>query len=141
MNDNVVLNKVATIERCILRIEEEYDNNPSNLENFTRQDAIVLNLQRACEASIDLAMHICAHKKLGIPQTSKEAFAMLAQKNIISNELSVGLKKMVGFRNIAVHDYQGLNIDILQKIIEEHLNEFIDFTQHIIKRGRNGNSI
>ena len=56
MADDVVLNKTGVIERCLQRIEDEYDGNPSNLrENLTRQDAIVLNLQRACQASIDLA--------------------------------------------------------------------------------------
>jgi uncharacterized protein YutE (UPF0331/DUF86 family) len=66
----VILNKVSIIERCIKRIHEEYDNNPDHLENYTKQDSIVLNLQRACEASIDLAMHIVADKKLGLPQKS-----------------------------------------------------------------------
>ncbi|MDV2887450.1 hypothetical protein RYX45_19920, partial [Alkalihalophilus pseudofirmus] len=49
------LNKINIIERCIRRIHEEYENNPEHLKNFTKQDSIVLNLQRACEASIDLA--------------------------------------------------------------------------------------
>ena len=52
-------------------------NNPHYLENHTKQDSIVLNLQRACEASIALAMHIVAEKKLGIPQKSQEAFTLL----------------------------------------------------------------
>ncbi len=37
---------------------------PENLEDFTKQDSIILNIQRACEASIDLAMHIVAGKKI-----------------------------------------------------------------------------
>lgn len=57
MND-IVLNKVSIIERCINRINEVYEGSPENLENFTKQDSIVLNILRACEASIDLAMHI-----------------------------------------------------------------------------------
>jgi len=57
MND-VILNKISIIERCINRINEEYDNNPENLRNYTKQDSIILNIQRACEASIDLAIYM-----------------------------------------------------------------------------------
>ena len=57
MND-VILNKTTTIERCLKRIHEVYEGNPENLTDFTKQDSIVLNIQRACEASIDLAMHV-----------------------------------------------------------------------------------
>ena len=47
MSDDVILNKAASIERCLRRIEEEYAGAEQNLiENQTKQDAIVLNLQR-----------------------------------------------------------------------------------------------
>ena len=131
MND-VILNKISVIERCIKRIREEYENNPKHLENYTKQDSIVLNLQRACEASIDLAMHVVAQKKLGLPQTSRDAFTLLEQHGIISSSLSQKMKAMVGFRNIAVHDYQELNLTILQKILDKHLTDFTEFTKAIV---------
>ncbi|MCX8002605.1 MAG: DUF86 domain-containing protein [Anoxybacillus mongoliensis] len=131
MND-VILNKISVIERCIKRIREEYENNPKHLENYTKQDSIVLNLQRACEASIALAMHIVAQKKLGLPQTSRDAFTLLEQHGIISSSLSQKMKAMVGFRNIAVHDYQELNLTILQKILDNHLTDFTEFTKAIV---------
>lgn len=107
--NDVVLNKVSIIERCLKRISEEYDNNPLNLLNFTKQDSIILNIQRACEAAIDLGIHVVAEKKLGIPQTSRETFHLLQKNDIITMDLCKGLKFMVGFRNIAVHDYQEVN--------------------------------
>jgi len=70
--DNVLINKVAMIERCLKRIDEEYVGQEGELEtNFSRQDPIILNLQRACEAAIDVAMHIVRVRKLGIPQQSR----------------------------------------------------------------------
>ncbi|MED1865807.1 DUF86 domain-containing protein [Fictibacillus nanhaiensis] len=132
MKNDVILNKISIIERCLKRINEEYDNNPLNLENFTKQDSIILNIQRACEAAIDLGMHVVAEKKLGIPQTSRETFDLLQQNNIITLELCKGLKAMVGFRNIAVHDYQEVNLEIVQKIIEKHLIDFKIYTEQIL---------
>ncbi|QGG53810.1 DUF86 domain-containing protein [Lysinibacillus pakistanensis] len=82
MNNDVVLNKVATIERCVNRVREVYGDNPENLMDFTKQDSIILNIQRACEASIDLAMHIVSDLKLGLPKTSREAFRLLEDNNL-----------------------------------------------------------
>ncbi|MBN1046689.1 hypothetical protein DVW08_15190 [Clostridium botulinum] len=62
MGNDVIVNKIETINRCLNRIHEVYDNDPSNLDDYTKQDSIILNIQRACEATIDLAMHIVAGK-------------------------------------------------------------------------------
>jgi uncharacterized protein YutE (UPF0331/DUF86 family) len=132
MKSDVILNKVSIIERCIKRIHDEYENNPNHLKNYTKQDSIILNLQRACEASIDLAMHIVAEKKLGLPQNSRDAFSFLEEEGILSSPLSKKMKAMVGFRNIAVHDYQELNLVILQKILDEHLVDFKEYTKTIL---------
>ncbi|WP_394235898.1 DUF86 domain-containing protein [Niallia oryzisoli] len=132
MKNDVILNKVNIIERCIKRINEEYDNNPKNLENYTKQDSIILNIQRACEASIDLAMHIVAERKLGLPQNSRDAFTLLEAEGIIPSSLSGKMQAMVGFRNIAVHDYQEINLVILEKILDEHLVDYYQFTKTIL---------
>jgi hypothetical protein len=43
--DNIILNKTAIIERCIIRIQEEYQGFEDELAtNHTRQDSIILNL-------------------------------------------------------------------------------------------------
>ena len=133
MNNDIILNKISTIERCIKRIREEYDNNPLNLKNCTKQDSIILNIQRACEASLDIAMHIVSEKKLGIPQSSRDAFEFLSSHAIINENLSLQLKAMVGFRNIAVHDYQEINLEIVRVIVEKHLEDYLEFTKQILK--------
>ncbi|HRA98705.1 MAG TPA: hypothetical protein PLF68_17300, partial [Nitrospira sp.] len=68
MADDVILNKAASIERCLRRITEEFAGDRQNLAaNQTKQDAIVLNLQRACETAIDLAMYVISQRRLGLP--------------------------------------------------------------------------
>lgn len=132
MND-VILNKTTTIERCVKRIHEVYEDNPANLADFTKQDSIILNIQRACEASIDLAMHIVSERKLGVPKASREGFKLLQEAGLIDTDLAKTLMNMVGFRNIAVHDYQALALDILQAILEKHIDDFNQFTKVILE--------
>ncbi len=74
-------------------------------ENLTSQESILLNLQRACEVAIDLAMHVIRGRHLGVPQDSREAFNLLQSNGLLDQALADSLKRMVGFRNIAVHEY------------------------------------
>jgi len=131
MMDDVTLNKVAILRRCLARVREELQGDLSRLEDFTIQDAIVLNLLRACEASIDLAMHYVAEGRLGIPQTSRDAFELLLQAGRISSGCASAMKKMVGFRNIAVHSYQQLQRPILEAILQTHLSDFEAYLEEL----------
>lgn len=87
-NEAVILNKFETIEKCIKRINEEYQGDSKNLEDYRKVDMIVLNLQRACEAVLDLAMYIVSTRKLGLPQTKREAFRLLEENGIIDSNMS-----------------------------------------------------
>ncbi len=132
MND-VLINKIKSIHRCIERVEEEYKAAGNNFhKDYTRQDAAILNIMRACEQSIDIANHIIKTRKLGIPSDSSESFDLLAQRAIISDNLSENLKKMIHFRNIVVHQYQKVNIDIVKSVIEKNLKDLLIFTENIM---------
>ncbi len=128
--DDIILNKCAIIERCIRRIKEEYAACP-NLDNFTHVDALILNIERACQAAIDTAMHLAAEHHLGIPQSSGHAFNLLSDNNLISEKLAHSLRKMVGFRNIAVHNYQELDQAVLSLVVEKGFNDFIKFCNEL----------
>ncbi len=132
--DEVLIGKANIIERCLRRIDEEYRGHEAELEtNFTRQDALVLNLQRACEASIDAAMHLVRIHKLGIPTESRQAFEFLIKAERIESELGRKLIAMVGLRNVAVHNYQELDIEILRSILEQRLPDLSDFSKRLLR--------
>jgi uncharacterized protein YutE (UPF0331/DUF86 family) len=132
MMDDVVLNKSAVVRRCLARIREDYRGDKSRLDDFTIQDAIVLNLLRAGEACIDLAMHGVARNRLGIPQTSRDAFGLLLTNGSIGSSTAQAMKNMVGFRNIAIHSYQELQRPILEAILDRHLADFETFLQEVM---------
>jgi uncharacterized protein YutE (UPF0331/DUF86 family) len=132
--DDVVLNKAAIIERCVRRVREEHAGDDRRLtEDITRQDSIILNLQRACEAAIDLAMHLVRVHRLGIPQESRDAFKMLSEAGRLPPPLADSLMRMVGFRNVAIHDYRALNLEIVKAIIARHLEDLLGFGEFAVK--------
>ena len=134
MND-IVLNKKESVERCISQIRTYYAL-PSDVEfeeDYMKQDAISINLQRACEQCIDLANHTIKTFKLGLPKESRESFRLLATAKVIPHELAGRLEGMVGFRNVLVHEYQRMDIGLMIKVIEQHLDDLVEFTNCIVR--------
>jgi uncharacterized protein YutE (UPF0331/DUF86 family) len=135
MVDDVLLNKAASIERCIARAREEYNADPAGFAtNFTRQDAAILNIQRACEAVLDMGNHVIRRDKLGLTQSSRDVFNLLEQAGRIDSATAENMRRMVGFRNVAVHEYQALVLPITVDIITRHLDEFLVFTKALLQR-------
>lgn len=133
--DEVLLGKAEIIERCLQRIETEYLGSEDELEtNFTKQDSILLNIQRLCKASIDAAMHMVRLHTLGIPKDSRQAFTLLVKANFLDPQLGKHLEAMVGFRNIAVHNYTEINMDIVRSILNERLVDMKIFAQFLVKQ-------
>lgn len=116
--DDICFNKAAIIERSLRRMQEEYSFDP-RLTNYTHIDALILNIERACQAAIDLAMHITAVQHLGIPQNSGDAFSLLGKNKILSEEAVTKMIAMTGFRNVAIHEYQSLDMQIVRFIANE----------------------
>lgn len=129
---DVVLAKVATIHKCLDRIREVTDLDPEKLEDIDIQDIFVLNLQRAVQACIDLASHAVAAEALGLPEKVRDNFSILREKGVIDPELASKMEKMTGFRNIAVFNYQALDLDILKSILSNNLKDLEDFSSALL---------
>ena len=125
-SDNIVLNKASIIERSLRRMKEEFSFNPE-LDNYTHVDAMILNIERACQAAIDLAHHLVAVNHSGMPQTSADAFILLYKSGIISEKVARSMVSMTGFRNIAIHEYQEMDIEVLRLIVEKEYMSLVFF--------------
>ncbi len=133
MND-IVINKIQSIHRCVERAREEYQRAGNSFsEDYSRQDAAVLNVLRACEQAIDLANHIIRLYKMGIPSSSAESFILLQKKLVIDLKLAEKLSNMVHFRNTIVHQYEKTDINIVESIIQNDLNDVVLFTEKIME--------
>jgi uncharacterized protein YutE (UPF0331/DUF86 family) len=133
MADSVLIGKAAVLERCVGRAREEYARGPESFAtDFTRQDAAILNIQRACEAALDMGQHVVRRDRLGAPQSARDVFGLLATAGRITPELAERMRRMVGFRNIAVHDDQALALPIVVRVITSHLDDFQAFSAALL---------
>ncbi len=132
---DTLIQKIQSSQRCIRRAREIYTKHQDDFANdFDAQDAAVLNLIRLCELCIDIGNFIIRRDKLGIPATSAAAFDLLHQAGRIDAETAKPMKAMVGFRNVAVHQYRDLDYDILIAIIENDLDNVIAFLDRIMEQ-------
>lgn len=133
--DSMIVDKIEVIGHCLRRIEEEYRGHEEELAtNFTRQDSIVLNLQRICEQTIKLANYLVKKERLGSPKTGRDSFELLQRAGMIDETLAASLKSMVGFRNITIHEYKSPSLTIVRYIIENHLKDFRAFAKIALKQ-------
>ena len=130
----IVLAKVAAIERCLVRISEvRSDERRKALLPVDVDDIVAVNLQRAAQAAIDLAMHVAASEGYGLPGDLAEGFTLLEKNAVIDPELAERLRRMVGFRNIAVHQYQTLDPAIVEAIATTHVDDLRRFAARVVE--------
>jgi len=133
--DDVILAKKESLERCVRQIHL-YRQITSELpleKDFLRQDAIALNLQRAAELCLDMANHVVRRRKLGVPKDSRESFTLLEKASLIPAELARKLRGMIGFRNVLVHDYQEIDMAIFVDVIDNHLEDLLDYSTQLLR--------
>lgn len=130
MDREVVEQKLESLRRCLLRIEVKCPADASTLvADIDLQDIISLNLSRAVQISVDVGAHLIAGMEVPPPDTMGQTFDLLAQAGVVSSELAGSLKKAVGFRNIAVHNYENINWEIVHSIVKYHLKDFSEFAK------------
>jgi uncharacterized protein YutE (UPF0331/DUF86 family) len=129
--DRVVLEqKLESLRHCIARVQSK---RPATLEalvaDVDTQDVIVLNLSRAVQLCVDIAMHHLAGSDSPVPQTMGQAFDLLAHQKVIDATLALRMRKAVGFRNLAVHSYDSIEWAVVYAIAGEHLDDFRAFAR------------
>lgn len=124
--DDVLPRKAASIERCLRRIREEYLLAPE-MGNFSHLDAMILNIERACQTAIDMAYRWIALHRLGLPSSNAEAFDLLKDADVLDAPLAERMKAMAGFRNLAVHEYTRIDLDVIRYIATEGYRDLIHF--------------
>lgn len=135
MDSILIGQKLEALRHCISRIVEKCPDNASLLaEDADLQDIVVLNLTRSVQLCVDIASHLIAVSPEAAPATMGEALTTLARMGVIDDEVSTNLRRAVGFRNIAVHNYEKVDWTIVHSICGKHLDDFRRFASAIAAR-------
>ena len=108
---------------------------PDKLDSDVRERRFVEHtLQIAIQAALDVASHIVSDARLGEPETHRDLFDLLASAGWIEASLSTPLKNMAGFRNILVHGYTDVDLEIVRSVLSSHLDDLTAFVAAIRPR-------
>ena len=130
--DDVLAVKTDRLLRCLKRIEAKTPESLDVLvDDFDLQDILILNLERAVQQTVDIAVHLLSQKGVPVPSTMREAFDELQQQGMLSVESARDMKHAVGFRNTAVHAYQQIDWAIVYSIATQHIEDFKIFLREI----------
>jgi uncharacterized protein YutE (UPF0331/DUF86 family) len=129
----LLLKKLAFVETCVRELRtitriEEVDR------DIRERRFVERTLQIAVQAALDAASHIVSDGRLGEPRTNRELFEILARSAWITPGLSTVLSDMAGFRNVLVHGYVDVEIGVVKDVVENHLDDLLDFVEAVRRR-------
>jgi uncharacterized protein YutE (UPF0331/DUF86 family) len=128
----VVAAKLESLRRCLERVGATCPDTASELAaDADAQDIVAINLTRAVQLAVDIGAHVLSAKGTRPPSTMGETFELLAEANVLREDLAVRLHKSVGFRNIAIHSYEKIDWEIVHGICRNRLVDFEDFARTI----------
>lgn len=133
MDWQLIDQKLESLRRSLHRVVQKC---PNDMETLSRdvdaQDIITLNLTRAVQFCVDIGAHLIADTDVPTPDTMGKVFDGLFSAGIINPDLALRMKKAVGFRNVAVHDYEAINWEIVFAIVRNHITDFEDFARAVV---------
>lgn len=133
MDREVIEQKIESLRRCVERVRQKAPETAAALEKDPdAQDILTLNLTRSVQLCVDIGAHLIAEQDKPAPDTMGQTFDVLSDMGVISAELAVRMKKAVGFRDIAVHNYEAIDWEITHAIATRHMDDFAAFAAAVV---------
>jgi len=131
MDRVIIEEKLESLRKCLRRLQEKCPADAELLKNdVDLQDIITLNLTRAVQLSVDIAAHwVSSLEEVTVPNTMGGMFDALERSKYLDEELAERMRKAVGFRNVAVHQYEMIDWLVVYRICTYHLDDFSRFSK------------
>jgi len=133
MDRLIVDQKLESLRRCVTRIDEKRPSDVAGLiEDVDLQDILVLNLTRAVQLCVDIGSHVISSSEGPAPQTMGEVFDILETLGVITTGTRQQMRKAVGFRSIAVHNYETIDWRIVFALCDKAPVDFRGFGSEVL---------
>lgn len=131
MTDTELLfKKLAFIETCLQELRTLA--HPERIDTDIKERRFVEHTLQVCiQAVQDVASHVVSDQRLGEPRTNQELLGLLRNAGWLDPELSEALRLAVGFRNVLVHGYTAVDLNVLRDVLSNHLGDIERFVQAV----------
>ncbi|TVQ40439.1 MAG: DUF86 domain-containing protein [Spirochaetaceae bacterium] len=125
--------RLESLRRCLRRIQEKTPPSaPALIRDYDAQDIVSVNLQRAVQICVDLGSHLIASRGWPAPSTMADTFVVLSTRQVLDPGLAERLQRAVGFRNVAVHEYDAIDWERVFRLVQTSLDDFRSFAAAIV---------
>lgn len=92
--------------------------------------AVERGLQLAAQNALDIATHLVAGVGRDVPDYAT-AIDLLADLEVLEPDFAAGFRSVAGFRNVLVHGYLEVDLEILHDVLNKRLEEFLAFAESV----------
>lgn len=130
---DLALRKIATIDEYLQQLTEYRNVDPDSYRSDWKTQRIVeRTLHLAIEACMDLADSMVADRRLSVPDTGAATLETLANAGVVPAELGRSLARMVGFRNILVHNYARIDPSTVLRVLRTDIDDVARFRDAVL---------
>jgi len=134
VDKDLILRKLADLDQYLGQVSEYQDISAEQYQQEWKTQRIVeRTLQLAIEVCLDIANHIIADRRLRVPATYAEVFAVIAEAGLLDQTERDAMVRMSGFRNLIVHEYARIDPAMVVRVLREHLGDFVRFKTAVLR--------
>ncbi len=129
--DEKIVRKLSFMQKCVSYLKS-VDSRSNELEtNYEMRSAAERNFQLVIESAIEIGEIIISEEGFERPKDYETVFLILGKEGIIPEDFAKEFAQAAGFRNVLVHMYEEVNIDILHMFLTEKLEDFNEFAGYV----------
>lgn len=102
-------------------------------KQYAIQKAAEKILQEMIETCLDIGKHIISDQRLRSPDDYRDIFTVLGEEKILPQKAANTMRQMVGFRNIIIHMYEKIDLELVFTSATKRLGDFDTFSKYILK--------
>lgn len=132
---DLILTKSGSVTNRLKRIKEKREiEKRIFLRDLDRQEIILFNFQMAIQECVDIASHIISEEGWGVPGSTNEMFYLLEENGYLNRDLTEKMVRCVGFRNLLVHEYARIELDLVYEIAQKDIHDLEKFLRAIFAK-------
>lgn len=139
----VITRRLSHIITLVEYLEHQQPISITDMEDPTLRLSIERCIQVIAQSIIDIASSILANLKGTVPNSYREAITSLGLQGIIERPLAQRLADLISMRNILVHEYIEIDINLLAKsipMIIEDSKKFVSSIKSLLENHKDAES-
>ena len=131
IDDRVIHRHLLALNHAVLALERHAGQPVALLvESSDERWTVERGLQICIQNVLDVATHIAAGLGRDVPDYAS-AIDVLAEVGALPKTFVSGFRDVAGFRNILVHGYLEVDLEVLHRVLNTRLQEFTEFAGHV----------